>query len=127
MTREIVSTDKAPAAVGPYSQGIKTDCYVFTAGQLGIVPGTKEFAGTDIESQTRQALQNLEAVVKAAGSCLEHVVKTTVFLVNMDDYAAVNKVYAEFFGSECPAPAAVEAARLPKEVGIEIEAIALVA
>jgi len=124
MTREIVSTDKAPAAVGPYSQGIATDCYVFTAGQLGIVPGTKEFAGTDIESQTRQALQNLEAVVKAAGSCLEHVVKTTVFLQDMGEFSRMNAVYSEFFSKSPPARSAVQVAALPLGGRVEIEAVA---
>jgi 2-iminobutanoate/2-iminopropanoate deaminase len=124
MTREIVSTNDAPAAVGPYSQGIVTGCYVFTAGQLGIVPGTNEFAGSDIESQTRQALKNVEAVLKAAGSCLEHVVKTTVFLQDMGEFSRMNSVYAEFFPAQPPARSAVQVAALPLGGRVEIEAVA---
>ncbi len=124
MSREIVTTDDAPAAVGPYSQGIATDCLVFTAGQLGIVPGTKEFAGPDIESQTRQALQNVEAVLKAAGSCLQHVVKTTVFLIDMGEFSRMNGVYAEFFPEGPPARSAVQVAALPLGGRVEIEAVA---
>ena len=124
MSREIVSTDDAPAAVGPYSQGIATDCFVFTAGQLGIVPGTKEFAGLDIESQTRQALQNVEAVLKAAGSCLQHVVKTTVFLQDIGEFSRMNGVYAEFFSESPPARSAVQVAALPLGGRVEIEAVA---
>jgi 2-iminobutanoate/2-iminopropanoate deaminase len=124
MTRNTVTTDDAPAAVGPYSQGIETDCFVFTAGQLGIVPATKEFAGSDIESQTRQALRNLEAVLKAAGSCLQHVVKTTVFLQDMGEFSRMNAVYADFFPEEPPARSAVQVAALPLGGRVEIEAVA---
>jgi 2-iminobutanoate/2-iminopropanoate deaminase len=124
VTREIVSTDKAPAAVGPYSQGVRTGGFIFTAGQLGLVPGTKDFAGSDIESQTRQALQNLEAVLKAGGSCLCHVVKTTVFLADMGEFARMNAVYAEFFAQSPPARSAVQAAALPLGGRVEIEAVA---
>ena len=124
MSKESVATDKAPAAVGPYSQGIATGCFIFTAGQLGIVPGTKEFAGPDIESQTRQALQNVEAVLKAAGSCLEHVVKTTVFLLDMGEFSRMNAVYAEFFDESPPARSAVQVAALPLGGRVEIEAVA---
>jgi 2-iminobutanoate/2-iminopropanoate deaminase len=126
MTRQIIVTDQAPAAVGPYSQGICTDDFVYTAGQLGLVPGTKEFAGPDIESQTRQALKNLEAVLKAGGSCLQHVVKTTVFLADMGEFGLMNGVYAEFLGEKPPARSAVQAAALPLDGRVEIEAVALV-
>ena len=85
MKREIVATDKAPGAVGPYSQAVRAGKFIFTAGQLGIVPGTKDFAGPDIESQTRQALENLKAVLEAGGSCLQNAVKTTVFLADMGE------------------------------------------
>jgi 2-iminobutanoate/2-iminopropanoate deaminase len=125
MTREIVATDQAPAAVGPYSQAVRTASFVYTAGQLGIVPGTKEFAGPDIESQTRQALQNLKTVLKAGGSCLEHVVKTTVFLADMGEFARMNGIYAEFFAENPPARSAVQAAALPLGGRVEIEAVAL--
>ena len=124
MTREIVATDGAPAAVGPYSQGVATESFVFTAGQLGIVPGTKEFVGPDIESQTRQALQNVEAVLEAAGSCLAHVVKTTVFLQDMGEFSRMNAVYTEFFSEDPPARSAVQVAALPLGGRVEIEAVA---
>jgi 2-iminobutanoate/2-iminopropanoate deaminase len=125
MTREIISTEKAPAAVGPYSQGICAGDFVYTAGQLGLVPGSKEFAGPDVESQTRQALMNLEAVLKAGGSCLQHVVKTTVFLADMEEFGRMNGVYAEFFSENPPARSAVQAAALPLGGRVEIEAVAL--
>jgi 2-iminobutanoate/2-iminopropanoate deaminase len=126
MSKEIVSTDKAPAAVGPYSQAVRVCDLVFTAGQLGLVPGTKEFAGTDIESQTRQALENLRAVLEAGNSCLEHVVKTTVFLADMGEFARMNAVYAQFFTTMPPARSAVQAAALPLGGRVEIEAVAQV-
>jgi 2-iminobutanoate/2-iminopropanoate deaminase len=101
--------------------------FVFTAGQLGIVPGTKEFAGSDIESQTRQALQNLQAVLEAGGSTLANVLKTTVFLADMEEFARMNAVYAEFFPNDPPARSAVQAAALPLGGRVEIEAVAAVA
>ena len=126
MKREIISTEKAPAAVGPYSQAVRVKDLIFTAGQLGIVPGSKEFAGTEIESQTRQALQNLEAVLEAGGSSLKQVVKTTVFLADMGEFARMNAVYAEFFPENPPARSAVQAAALPLGGRVEVEAVALV-
>lgn len=126
MTRKIVATEKAPAAVGPYSQAVRTGDFVFTAGQLGIVPGTKDFVGPDIESQTRQALENLTAVLEAAGSCPQHAVKTTVFLADMGEFARMNAIYAEFFPENPPARSAVQAAALPLGGRVEIEAVALV-
>jgi len=124
MGKEIISTDKAPAAVGPYSQAVRLGDLVYTAGQLGIIPGTKDFAGPDIEAQTRQALENLRAVVEAAGSCLLHVVKTTVFLLDMNEFARMNQVYAEFFPQDHPARSAVQVAALPLGGRVEIEAVA---
>jgi 2-iminobutanoate/2-iminopropanoate deaminase len=124
MPKEIVSTERAPAAVGPYSQGVRIGNLVFTAGQLGLVPGTKEFAGPDIESQTRQALENIKAVLEAASSCLEHVVKTTVFLADMGEFARMNGVYAEYFVKAPPARSAVQVAALPLGGRVEIEAVA---
>lgn len=126
MERQIIATAKAPGAVGPYSQGVRVGDFVFTAGQLGILPGTKDFAGPDIESQTRQALENLKAVLVAGGSCLEHVIKTTVFLADMDEFARMNGVYAEFFPAEPPSRSAVQAAALPLGGRVEIEAVATV-
>ena len=125
MNREITSTDQAPAAVGPYSQGVRVGDFVFTAGQLGIVPGTKEFAGAEIESQTRQALENVKAVLEASGSCMQHVVKTTVYLQDMGEFARMNSVYTEFFPEEPPARSAVQVAALPLGGRIEIEVIAM--
>ena len=124
MNKQIIATDNAPAAVGPYSQGVRAGDFVFTAGQLGIVPGTKEFAGPDIEAQTRQALENLRAVLEAGGSCLEHVIKTTVFLQDIGEFARMNAVYAEFFPDGPPARSAVQVAALPLGGRVEIEALA---
>ena len=126
MKRQIISTDKAPGAVGPYSQAVCTDSFVFSSGQLGLVPGTKEFAGPDIEAQTRQALQNLQAVLEASGSGLACVVKTTVFLADMGDFSKMNAVYSQFFPQEPPARSAVQAAALPLGARVEVEAIAIV-
>jgi 2-iminobutanoate/2-iminopropanoate deaminase len=125
VNKDVIGTDQAPAAVGPYSQGVQGGGLLFTAGQLGLVPGTKEFAGSDIESQTRQALTNLEAVLEAGGSCLKHVLKTTVFLADMDEFPRMNAIYAEFFPQDPPARSAVEVAALPLEGRVEIEAVAL--
>jgi 2-iminobutanoate/2-iminopropanoate deaminase len=121
-----VQTDKAPAAVGPYSQGIIANGMVFTAGQVPLIPGTKNLAEGDIKDQTRQALENLKAVLEAAGSSLDQVIKTTVFLQNMDDFAAMNEVYATYFTGVFPARSAVQVARLPLGAQVEIEAVALV-
>ena len=123
--KNIVSTVNAPSAIGPYSQGIATDTLVFTSGQLGLDPATGDFAPGGIEAQTRQSLANVKAVLEAAGSGLDMVIKTTVFLKDMNDFAAMNKVYAEFFGEGgCPARSAVQVARLPKDGLVEIEAVA---
>ena len=124
MEKRIIATDKAPGAVGPYSQGVRYNDLVITAGQLGIVPGTKSFAGTEVEDQTRQALENLNAVLEAGGSCLANVIKTTVFLVDMGEFARMNAVYADFFPEGPPARSAVQAAALPLGGRVEIEAIA---
>jgi len=122
--KTILSTEKAPAAIGPYSQGIAAGQMVFTSGQLPIDPATGAFAGSTIEEQTRQSLKNVAAVLEAAGCSLSDVVKTTVFLKDMNDFAAMNGVYQEFFPENCPARSAVEVARLPKDGLVEIEAIA---
>ena len=123
--RETVSTDRAPAAIGPYAQAIRVDNLLFTSGQIPLrTDGTLEEG--DIRAQTRQVLTNLQAVLEAGGSSLANVVKCTCFLQDMNDFAVMNEVYAEFFSSEPPARSAVQVARLPRDVKIEIEAVALV-
>jgi 2-iminobutanoate/2-iminopropanoate deaminase len=121
-----VQTDKAPKAIGPYSQAIIADDFVFCSGQIPIDPATGELNTGSIEDQTRQVLKNLGAVLEAADSSYDKVVKTTVFLLDMNDFARMNAVYAEFFKAPNPARAAVQVARLPRDVKIEIEAVALV-
>ncbi len=125
MSRQVVSTDKAPAAIGPYSQAIVAGNFVFTAGQIPIDPKTSQLVTGDIQTQTRLVLENLKAVLEAAGTDLAHVVKTTVFLRDMNDFGAMNEVYARYFPKNPPARSAVQAARLPKDVGIEIECVAV--
>jgi 2-iminobutanoate/2-iminopropanoate deaminase len=124
--RIIVATDRAPAAVGPYSQAVRIGELVYTAGQIPLDPATGKLVGGGIEAQTRRALENLQAVLEAAGTSLGYVVKTTVFLQDMGDFAAMNGVYAEFFGESPPARSAVEVAALPLGAQVEIEAVALV-
>ena len=124
---DYVHTDDAPEAIGPYSQAVVTDGWVFCSGQIPLVPGTMEILEGDIEAQTDRVLTNLAAVLEAAGSSLARVVKTTVFLADMDDFQAMNGVYARHFGDHRPARAAVQAARLPKGVDVEIECVARVA
>jgi 2-iminobutanoate/2-iminopropanoate deaminase len=124
MKKEI-KTDKAPKAIGPYSQGIEANGFVFASGQIPIDPATGELKAGTIEEQARQVLINLGAVMEAAGSSLNDVVKATVFLQDMNDFSRMNAVYQEFFQAPYPARAAVQVARLPREVKIEIEAIAL--
>ncbi len=124
MSKQIISTEAVPGAVGPYSQGTVANGFVFTAGQLGMVPGTKAPVGGGIEAQTEQALKNLKAVLQAAGCTLVDVVKTTVFLADMDDFAAMNGVYSQFFTEAPPARSAFQVARLPLGAVVEIEAVA---
>jgi len=126
MKRKIIHTDKAPAAVGPYSQAVKSKRMIFTAGQIPLDPATGKLVEGGIEEQTRQALANLKAVLKAAGSGMNAVMKTTVFLLDMGEFAAMNAVYAEFFPKNPPARSAVQVAALPLGARVEIEAIALV-
>ncbi|PIE55325.1 MAG: reactive intermediate/imine deaminase [Dethiosulfovibrio peptidovorans] len=122
--RKAIVTDKAPGAIGPYSQGIETETFVYTSGQLGMDPVTKVFADT-IEGQTELALKNVSAVLEAGGSSLDNVVKTTVFLQDMNDFAVMNEIYKKFFSGECPARSAVQIARLPLDAKVEIEVVAL--
>ncbi len=124
MSKHIIHTDAAPAAIGPYSQAVRAGDFVFAAGQIGLDPATGRLVEGGVAEQTRQALRNLQAVLEAAGASLQQVVKTTVFLQDMNDFAAMNAVYATFFPSEPPARAAVQAAALPKGALVEIEAIA---
>lgn len=125
MKREIIRTDNAPAAIGPYSQGIKTDSLIFTAGQIALDPASGKLVEGGIEAQTRQVLTNLKHILEAAGASLETVVKTTVFLADMGEFAALNNVYAEFFGEAMPARSTVQVAALPLGARVEIEAVAL--
>ncbi|MCF6158777.1 MAG: RidA family protein [wastewater metagenome] len=123
--KSIISTKTAPAAIGPYSQAVKTGNLIFVSGQIPILPSTGELIQGNIQQQTRQVLENLKHILEAAGSSLDNVVKTTVFMKDLNDYGAVNDVYKEFFQQKPPARAAIQAARLPKDVDIEIEAIAV--
>ena len=123
--KQEVKTEKAPKAIGPYSQAIIAGGFVFVSGQIPLVPATGELNTGTTADQTRQVLQNLSAVLEAAGSSLADVVKATVYLKDMNDFAQMNAVYGEFFKSPFPARAAVEVARLPKDVKVEVEAIAL--
>lgn len=122
----IITTDKAPKAIGPYSAGVKAGHFVYTAGQLGIDPQAGKLVEGGIESETRQALTNLKNILEAAGSSLGGVVKTTVFLRDINDFAAMNGVYAEFFTEDFPARSAIQVAALPLGVAVEVEAVALV-
>jgi len=125
MERKIIATDKAPGAVGPYSQGIAAGGFIFTAGQIPIDPATGKVEAETIEEQTRQSLMNIRAVLHAAGSGLDRVVKMTVFMTDLGQFQAMNAVYAEFFPADPPARSAVQVAALPLGVQIEMEAIAL--
>ena len=122
--KKIISTPKAPAAIGPYSQAIEVNGLLFTSGVIPIVPSTGELVEGDIEAQAEQAIGNLAALIEAAGAKIENTIKTTVFIKNMDDFAKVNEIYAEFFTEPYPARSCVEVARLPKDMLVEIEAIA---
>ncbi|MDD2921765.1 MAG: RidA family protein [Anaerolineales bacterium] len=126
MKKKVIQTDKAPKAIGPYSQAIATDSMVYTAGQIGLVPATGELVEGGVEEQTRQALTNLRAVLEAAGSHISKAVKTTVFLKDMSDFPKMNAIYAEFFGENPPARSTVAVAGLPKGGLVEIEAVALI-
>lgn len=123
--KEIISTENAPGAIGPYSQAVKVGNMVFCSGQIPIDTATGEFVSADVAAQTEQVLKNLNAVLEAAGGNLNNVVKTTVFLADMNDFAAMNEVYARFFSENKPARATVQAARLPKDARVEIDCIAL--
>lgn len=125
MAYEVIHTDNAPAAIGPYSQAIKAGNLLFISGQVPFVPATGEIVEGDVKAQTAQSLKNLQAILKEAGADFSNVVKTTVFIKDMNEFAQVNEVYAEYFGENKPARACVEVARLPKDVKVEIELIAV--
>jgi 2-iminobutanoate/2-iminopropanoate deaminase len=125
VVKEIISTERAPRAIGPYSQAVRVGNLLFASGQIPIDPATGDFVSGGIAEQTEQVLRNLSAVMEAAGLSLNHVVKTTVFLESMDDFTAMNEVYARFFGENPPARATVQAARLPRDAKVEIEATAV--
>ena len=122
--KDIVHTDRGPKPVGPYSQATKANGFLFMAGQVSLDPKTGEMIGSDIRQQTQRTLENVKGILEAAGSNLHHVVKTTVFLKDMNDFTAMNEVYAQYFASAPPARTTVQAARLPKDALVEIEVIA---
>lgn len=123
--KQIIKTEDAPGAIGPYSQAVKAGGLVYCSGQIPLDPGTGEFVEGGIAEQTEQVLKNISALLAAAGTGLEQVVKTTVFLAEMNDFAAMNEVYGRFFGENYPARSTVQAARLPRDARVEIEVIAL--
>jgi len=123
--REVIATDQGPKAIGPYSQAIKANGFVFVSGQIPFDPATQQLIEGDIAAQTERVLQNLSGILKAAGSSLERVVKAGVFLKNMSDFAAMNEVYGRHFTQSPPARSTVEVARLPKDVLVEIDVIAV--
>ena len=123
--KEVVFTPHGPKPIGPYSQAVRANGFLFLAGQVALDPRTGEFVGKDVSSQTERVLENLKAILEAAGSSLNHVVKTTVFLKDMNDFPAMNEVYARYFTSAPPARSTVQAARLPKDALVEIDVIAV--
>jgi 2-iminobutanoate/2-iminopropanoate deaminase len=123
--REVIATEQAPQAIGPYSQAIRAQGLIFTSGQIAIDPATAQIIGGDVSAQTDRVLKNLAAILQASGSSLEKVLRCTVFLKNMGDFAAMNEVYGRYFTQAPPARSTVEVARLPKDVLIEIDVIAL--
>ena len=123
--REVIATNDGPRAIGPYSQAIRANGFVFVSGQVAIDPSTQQVISGDVASQTDRVIKNLSAILQAAGSSLEKVVRSTVFLKNMGDFAVMNGIYAEFFSDKPPARSTIEVARLPKDALVEVEAIAL--
>ncbi len=123
--REVIATEQAPKAIGPYSQAIRAAGLIFTSGQVAIDPATQQVVAGDVSAQTERVLKNVDAILREAGSGLEKVVRCTVFLKNMGDFAAMNEVYGRYFKQAPPARSTVEVARLPKDVQVEIDAIAV--
>jgi len=125
MSRTVISTNEAPAAIGPYAQAIRANGFLFTAGQIPLDPATGEMVEGDVTAQATRVLENLRAVLAAGGSSFDRVVKTTMFLADLNDFAAVNAVYAKYFPSEPPARSTIQVARLPRDARVEIEVVAL--
>lgn len=123
--KEVVSTDRGPKAIGPYSQAVRSNGFIFVSGQVALDPRTQQMIEGDIVKQTERVLENLKGIVEAAGSSLSQVVKTTVYLKDLGDFAAMNEVYGRYFAAHPPARATVEVARLPKDARVEIDLIAL--
>ena len=126
MKHQVIHTDKAPKAIGPYSQAVKAGNMLFVSGQVPFVPETMEIVEGDVKAQTAQSLKNVQAILAEAGLDFSHVVKSTVFIKDMNEFADINEVYAQYFGENKPARACVEVARLPKDVKVEIEVIAVI-
>ena len=124
--REVILTDRGPKPIGPYSQAVRTNGFLYLSGQVALDPKTGEMTGADIRQQTERALENVKGILEAAGSSLHHVVKTTVFLKDMNEFAATNEVYGKYFTSAPPARSTVQVSRLPKDALVEIEVIAAV-
>lgn len=123
--KEAISTDHGPRAIGPYSQAIRANGFVFVSGQIALDPRTQQLVPGDISAQTERVLENLKGIVEAAGSSMDKAVRTTVFLLDMNEFAAMNEVYARYFSRSAPARATVQAARLPRDVRVEIDLIAI--
>jgi 2-iminobutanoate/2-iminopropanoate deaminase len=124
--KKIITSDKAPKAIGPYSMAVSTGCLVYTSGQLGLNPATGDLVEGGVQAQTRQTLENVKSVLEATGTTLENIIKTTVFLQDMNDFTQMNAVYAEYFTADQPARSAFQVAALPKGAAVEIEAVATV-
>jgi len=123
--KDVIATDSGPKAIGPYSQAVRANGFVFVSGQIALDPSTQKLVSGEIKVQTERVLENLKAILSAAGSSLEKVVRTTVFLADMNEFAAMNEVYARYFAEQAPARSTVQAARLPRDVRVEIDVIAL--
>ena len=123
--REVIATDRGPKAIGPYSQAIRANGFVFVSGQIPLDPATQQLVAGDVQAQTERVLENLKGIVEAAGSSLDRVVRATVFLADMNEFAAMNEVYGRYFQNQPPARSTVQVARLPRDVRVEIDVIAL--
>ena len=124
VTKQIISTDKAPSAIGPYSQAVWAGDFLFASGQVPVIPETGELVSQDVQEQAHQALKNVKAILETAGLTMDNVVKATVFIKNMDNFSKINEVYAQYFSTPYPARSCVEVARLPRDVQVEVEVIA---